>query len=394
MTIPTPLLFLKPNQTTASTGDHYMHSNSRSGNQEGFSLIEMIIAMAVMLIVTSAVASLMKSSISIATTTYELTDAQESSRTAQEFINRDLMSAGDGLRNMANIPVTKAFVTNYLARNPVVDSSLPVTVTNLGILTTDNDVPANSIVLGQDPAVATNPLVYVRSSPVLTDRQTILQIDPDFIPIALLAPAIDPTGTTITIADADRARFTRGEIYFLTSAVGGTFGTVTDVTDTAGPNSTLTFAQGAISGDTFGLNVTGAGGQINTIATSAGVALATSLQRMRIIHYYVNSDGLLMRRVFGVKGAGFRESAIADHVISVQFVYSLAPDANGNIVQPVRQLATLDQQIAVRQVEVTVTVETPHTLQNGLRPQNISTTTSTSVRNMQFRQALQPKATV
>lgn len=371
-----------------------MHSNSRSGNQEGFSLIEMIIAMAVMLIVTSAVASLMKSSISIATATYELTDAQESSRTAQEFINRDLMSAGDGLRNMANIPVTKAFVTNYLAMNPVVDSSLPATVTNLGILTTDNDVPANSIVFGQDPTVATNPLVYVRSSPVLTDRQTILQIDPDFIPIALLAPAIDPTGTTITIADVDRTRFTSGEIYFLTSAVGGTFGTVTAVTDTAGPNSTLTFAQGAISGDTFGLNVTGAGGQINTIATSAGVALATSLQRMRIIHYYVNSDGLLMRRVFGVKGAGFRESAIADHVVSVQFVYSLAPDANGNIVQPVRLLATLDQQIAVRQVEVTVTVETPHTLQNGLRPQNISTTTSTSVRNMQFRQALQPKATV
>ena len=87
-----------------------MHSNSRLGNQEGFSLIEMIITMAVMLIVTAAIASLVKSSISIATATYELTDAQESLRTAQEFINRDLMSAGDGLRNMANIPVTKTFV--------------------------------------------------------------------------------------------------------------------------------------------------------------------------------------------------------------------------------------------------------------------------------------------
>ena len=369
-----------------------MHSNSRLGNQEGFSVIEMTIAMAVMLILTSAIVSLVNSSISIATATYELTDAQESLRTAQEFINRDLMSAGDGLRNMANIPVTKTFVQNYLAINPIVDPALPATVTNLGILTTDNDVAVNKIVFGQDPAVATNPLVYVRSSPVLTDRQTMLQIDTDFTPIGLLAPAIDATGTTITIADADVTRFTAGEIYFLTSSVGGTFGTVTGVTDGVGPNSTLTFAQGAAIGDTFGLNVIGAGGRINTI--SAGGTLATSLVRMRIIHYYVSSDGMLMRRVFGVRGAGFRESAIAEHVVSVQFAYSLAPDDNGNIVQPVTRLATLDQQIAVRQVEVTVTVETPHTLQNGLRPPNMSMTTSTSVRNMQFRQALQPKATL
>lgn len=366
-----------------------MHSNSRLVNEEGFSLIEMIITVTVMLVVTSAIVTLANRSIKLANTTYELTDAQETLRTAQEYINRDLMSAGDGLKNMSNIPVTKTFVTNYLSVTPVVDPALPITVTNLGILTTDNDVAANKIVYGPDPAFATSPLVYVRSSPVLTDRQTILQIDSDFSPIALLAPAIDSTGTTITIADADRSRFTVGEVYFLTSSLGGTFGTVTAVTDITGANSTLTFAQGG--GDKFGLNVTGAGGRINTI--SAGGTLATSLQRMKIVHYYITSDGMLMRRVFGVKGAGFRESAIAEHVVSVQFTYSLSPDDNGNIVQPVTRLTTLAQQIAVRQVEVTVTVETQHALQNGQR-QNMSMTTSTSVRNMQFRQALQPKATL
>ena len=56
-----------------------------------------------------AVVSLVKSSMSIATATYELTDAQESLRTAQEFISRDLMSAGDGLRSMTYIPVTTDF---------------------------------------------------------------------------------------------------------------------------------------------------------------------------------------------------------------------------------------------------------------------------------------------
>lgn len=366
-----------------------MHPNSRLRNQEGFSLVEMVIAITVMLIITSAVVSLLKSSMSISTATYELTDAQESLRTAQEFINRDLISAGDGLRNMTNIPVTKSFVENYLTLNPIVDPLLPSTVTNLGILTTDNDVPADTVVYGLDPAVPTNPLVYVRSAPLLTDRQTILQIDSDFNPIALPAPSIDPSGTTVTIIDADRNRFTVGEIYFLSSSVGGTFGTVTDRTNIAGPNSTLTFAEGSAGGDNFGLNVTGAGGRINTI--SAGGTLATSLQRMRIIHYYIDSNGLLMRRVFGVMGVGFRESAIAEHVVSVQFVYSLGPDGTGTIVQPVTRLSDLDQQISVRQVEVTVRVETPHSLETGLRPE-LSMTTSTGLRNMQFRQALQPRA--
>ena len=110
-----------------------------------------------------------------------------------------------------------------------------------------------------------------------------------------------------------------------------------------------------------------------------------------MIHYYINSNGRLMRRVFGVKGAGFRESAITEHVVNVQFLYSLDLDSSGNPVQPVNRLTTLEQQVQVSQVEVTVTVETPHALQSGQRPQ-ISAATSSSLRNMQFRKALQPSA--
>ena len=371
-----------------------MQPSSRLENQAGFSLIEMIIAITLMVIVTASVVSLMKSSISISNATYELTDAQEGLRSAQEFINRDLVIAGDGLKTMTYVPVTTTFVQKYLSLNPVPDPTMPTGVTNLGILTTDNDVPANTIVYGLDPGVPTNPLVKVRSSPLLTDRQTILAIDSNFVPISLAAGTIDSTGTTVTIADADRTRFTAGEVYFLTSSVGGTFGTVTNVTDITGANSTLTFAAGSSNGDKFGLNVTGSGGRISTISAcdSTGNTLPTTLQRMKIIHYYIDTTGRLMRRVFGVKGAGFREAAVADHVTSVQFIYSLGPDSAGNNVPPVNRLSTLDQQIAVRQVEVRVNVETTHTLDKGLQPELTSTTT-TSVRNMQFRQALQPRPT-
>jgi hypothetical protein len=66
-------------------------------------------------------------------------------------------------------------------------------------------------------------------------------------------------------------------------------------------------------------------------------------------------------------------------------------DPSGNIIQPLGQLITSQQQVETRQVEVTVTVETPHTLQNGQR-QQMTMTTSTSVRNMQFRRSQQPIA--
>ncbi len=366
-----------------------MHPSSRPHNQAGFSVIEMVIATAVMLIISASVVSLMTSSMSVATATYELTDAQENLRTAHEFISRDLMSAGDGLKSMTYIPVQTDFVEKYLTLNPISDPAMPSGVTNLGILTTDNDIPAATTVLGPDPTVATNPVVTVRSTPVTTDRQTILQIDSNFTPISLAVNTIDPNGEVITIADADYSRFTPGEVYFLTSSLGGTFGTVTSKDDVSGPNATLTFAEGSATGDKFGLNVTGVGGRIYTI--SNGGALVTSLQRMKIIHYYIDTTGRLMRRVFGVRGAGFRESAIAEHVVSVQFLYSLGPDGSGVIAQPVNRLSNLDQQIAVRQVEVTITVETPHTLEKRLQPQ-LTSTSSTSVRNMQFRQALQPRA--
>ena len=352
----------------------------KSINQGGFSIIEMMVAMSLMVIVVGGVFALVRDSMKVATTTYEMTDAQENLRTAQEFINRDLMNAGDGLESISNIRVPQAFVTNYITLNPVTTPSTPGII-NLGIFTTDNDVPANTAVTGAVPA--TN----LRTG---SDRQTILELDPDFVfnnlnSISLAAAAIDATGTTITIPAGDAmTKFTAGEVYFLTSSAGATFGTITSINSGA---RQLNFATGTAAGDPYGLNLTGAGGHIKTISASG--TLATSLQRMRIIQYYVTSNGLLMRRVFGVPGVGFRESMVAEHVLDVQFNYALiTTDSSGNVTaSSTTALTDSTQQLAVRQVDVRITVETPHRIQNGTR-QQLTMTTSTSVRNMQFRQAL------
>ncbi len=356
-----------------------MRNPDHKNSEQGFSLLELLVAVTLMIIITGAMFALMRDSVKSSHATLEMSDGQQSLRTGQEYINRDLINAGDGLNSINNIRVPQDFVTNYLTLNPVTDPSTPGFV-NLGLVTSDNNVPANTLVLGTASAV------QVRSAPDLTDRISILQLDRNFVPITLAAGAINPTNGLTAVSDTDIGQFSVGEIYFISSAVGSIFATITDLQGVGTPNPFLVFAVG----DILGLNSVGAGGQLEVI--TAGGTLPASISRMKIIHYYINSNGLLMRRVFGVKGAGFAESPIAEHAVSLQFRYFLnLRDANGNVVQPEVQLTTAQQQVETRQVEVSLTVETPHTLQDGQR-QKISMTTSTSVRNMQFRQSLQPAA--
>lgn len=367
-----------------------MRQLSRTHNQAGFTLIEMLLVVTILGIVLAGTTSLMKSSLSISTATYELTDAQESLRSAQEYISRDLMNAGDGLKSMTYIPVNTTFIVNFLSLTPIADASMPSQATNLGILTTDNNVPAGTTTPAPRPSPSPSPVasptpITLRTG---TDRQTILEIDPDLVSNPPIFPsAINTAGDTITLpattTTAQMNTFTAGEIYFMTSMRGGTFGTLTSV-DVA--NKKLFFA----NGDFCGFNNNGANNRFKDISSNG--TLPTTLQRMRIIQYFVDSNKLLRRRVFGERGTPYRDSIIAEHVLAVQFVYSLGLDSNGLPVQPTDLITTPVQQVNISQVQVTVTVETPHALQKNIQPL-LSTTTSTSLRNMQFRQALQPVPT-
>jgi len=95
--------------------------------------------------------------------TLEMSDGQESARTGQEYITRDLLNTGDGLNSLNNIRVPQDFVTQLSHPQSGTDPSTPGII-NLGLVTSDNDVPANTVVLGTTPAVS------VRATPLLTDR--------------------------------------------------------------------------------------------------------------------------------------------------------------------------------------------------------------------------------
>ena len=96
-----------------------------ASHQAGFSLIELLIAVTVMVVVLAAVCASLKDSFRVSVTSYELTDAQQSLRAAHEYINRDLITAGDGLNGINNIRVPVQFMRAYLTQSPVLDANDP-----------------------------------------------------------------------------------------------------------------------------------------------------------------------------------------------------------------------------------------------------------------------------
>jgi hypothetical protein len=355
-----------------------MYPNRKINRHDGFSMIELMISMATITIVVGAAFSLIGSSIKFSSATYLMTDSEQGLRTANEVINRDLTTAGDGLRGIGTIQVPKAFVQNYLTQTPVVDPSNPNYV-NLALVTSDDAVPANTAVPQASPAATlqTN-----------SDRITLLTQDYTSFPqpVTVLAGKITVSGsnTNIVVPSTDIGKFQAGEMYALLAQNSAAFFVISSVSSST---NTLIVS----NGDTYAINQTGTGTPINVVS-SAGTAPST-IVRIQIIQYFVNSNNLLVRRVFGVTGSAFADSVIAEHVTNLQFRYLVdLTDANGFVPQPVRQLSTSQQQLAVREVEATIAIESLRAINaanaNYNGKQVISSTTATTVRNLQFRQAL------
>src|SRR5258705_11881795 len=134
-----------------STGGKSMYVDSKSKHQAGYSLIELLIGMGVMIVIVGASMAIISSSLKFSHSTFYVTDAEESLRSAHELINRDLTSAGDGLKSIGTITVPLTFASSWLTRTTVVDSSDP-THHQLGLVTSDDAIPANTAVPQASPA--------------------------------------------------------------------------------------------------------------------------------------------------------------------------------------------------------------------------------------------------
>ncbi len=342
-------------------------------NEAGFSLMELLIVMIVMLIVLAATFTLLRGSIITATANYEMTSAQQNLRNSQEFLTRDVLTVGDGLFGISNIWLPTKFVTDYLTVRTAgtIDPAGSGFVT-VGAVISDNNIAAGVKVKKSNPATT----ILKR-----TDRVTLLAKDSEFGSIDL------PTGSTnyndgrINIPATRIGDFTVGEVYFISNGATGVFGTVTKIDKTA---KQIFWGEG----DSLGLNRFGPTGNIAT-GTRYGND-PSSLLRMNIKQYYVDVEGKLMRRVFGVKGAGFIDSVVAEHLVSLQFRYTLSPSGTGTILSQPAETIDLSEATRVRMIEMNTGVETAYALQDGYKHQ-IEGIANVGVRNIQFLEAPVPR---
>ena len=337
--------------------------------------MELLVVMVITMIILAAVFSLMRSAITTANANFEMTTATQGLRNAQEYITRDILVAGDGLKGLANIWLPTTFVSqNLTARAASVIDPTNQGFINTGMIISDNNVPNGT------PIRYSNPSMNVLA---LTDRVAILTRDPSFSPINLAAADVSYNNGQINIPAARINDFTSGEIYFLSNGVSGVFGTVTNVS-TGGNKITIG------NGDTYGLNRTGTTGQIASVTNNG--TYPTVLQRVQIIQYFVDAENRLVRRVFGVKSSGYIDSVVAEHLESLQFRFVQRPDTDSVIFdQPAMQF-DIDESAAVRSVELSLRVKTAYPLQDG-EYHEVEGTTRIGVRNIQFTEAVVPRDT-
>ncbi|MGI8883566.1 MAG: PilW family protein [Pyrinomonadaceae bacterium] len=340
--------------------------------QKGFSLMELLIVLVIMLIILGAVFSLLRGTVITANTNYEMTAAGQGLRNAQEYISRDLLVVGDGLKGISNVWLPTAFVTKYLtARTAAAIDPSNQGFVSVGAVVSDEKVPAGVKVSNTTPATTVLPE---------TDRITLLTIDPSFLPVPLPANTTNVETGEIKIPGGNVTQYKVGEIYYITGSGNGSFGMLTS------KNGGSIYWQ---AGDSFGLNRFGNAGNIATAAGINGNQPSTLL-RVNIVHYFVDADKKLTRRVFGVKGQSFIDNTIAEHVVTLKFRYVLKPDSNGIIYEkPAAQIDLSDGSL-VRTVEPMVEVETAYPLQDG-KYYKVEGTTQIGVRNLQFSEAPVPQ---
>lgn len=374
-----------------------MKPHARRDAEAGFSLIELTVTMGIMVAILGITAGLMADALRSATVMSETTEAQQSLRAAHEYLNRDLVVAGDGLGGLgtSKVRLPIAFVTSNITPDPNDVRTLSRGGTNFPYV-------AHPLIASDDAQTRSAAVAGLRAD---ADRLTLMTIQSEAgFPVSVPSGAPNyagpnPNTLIANVPGATASLFRPGEVVLVSSTVNGTtsstFAAVSGVT--AGPPGQLRFA----AGDAYGLNQPNLPLLLDVVCgpdnPGLGACNNITIQRVLLITYFVDSNGLMRRRVLGkprrgaISEAAFAAAAlagdvVAEHVTEFDARYGLiAADRTGWSI--VDQMSA-DEEPRVRQVEVKLTAETPHPVRHGGVHATATSVGRTSVRTMEYRNAL------
>lgn len=273
------------------------------GSARGFSLIELVIGMAVMALVMTGVMSVMLDATRANDTVALQTQTNNNLRVAMDLITRDLLQVGQGLPTGRVIGIPSGPGADPIRRPGPLDS--PATP-NVIVSEFDADLVAL-------PALTSGPQLGPDVSGEPTDIITTLAADSSFEGVALTALTATSMTVVPTVAISDTPDVARdniqvGDLIMLTKQSMSTLKYVTRVV-----NNTVDFA----TGDPMDLNQTGATvpgtlahyisfvpevAKCQVVAPGCQAVVPSVATRIRMISYYLDpvdtGQGLrLMRRV-------------------------------------------------------------------------------------------------
>jgi prepilin-type N-terminal cleavage/methylation domain-containing protein len=356
---------------------------STEHNARGFSLLELLIAMALGLIVLAATTQLFKSGMDASILVSQSSEMQQGARATLNLVAKDVSMAGSGLpsggvrlpNGAGSVPPVFAVDANraWLANNAYPANFM------YGII----PGPGNGMESGGPPTVA--------ATGRASDAITVIYADYAF-PLNLYStaiPAANPLGDKVTFsppavpppgfpAIQSPTGIQVGDLILFTNNLGSAVGEVTGIAPAGGGSTNISFA----NADPLQMNQTGAAnGNILSIIGGG----ATTGTRIWAVTYFVEVPAVagqtprLMRQVNGQP-----PSPVADNIIGMTITYDLCDGTNGpacsGVANPLLAPFSPSQ---IHKVNIQIMAQTLNSF--GNRSRSTVLTTAVSTRSLSFK---------
>jgi len=311
----------------------------------GFTLIELMVAMAIGLVVIGAATQLFKTAMDSTMLVTSEAEMQQNIRTALNYISRDVSMAGAGLppgglalpygigstsAKYGCDPTAKCYLTTFKYPTGTVGG---VNVSNYmyGLI----PGPLNGMEVGGPATLAASNTVPDAVTSIYVDysfplsQYTISFPDLTGTTIAAAPPAAPPAGFPAIISPTG---LNLGDLVLLSNTKGSAVGEITAIAPGAGGGATITFA----NGDALNMNQSGAAnGNIAYIATT-NPNVPTVANRLFVVTYFVEvpANGQTPRLMRQVNGQ--LPIPVADNIIGMNITYDMCDGLVGGSCAGVR----------------------------------------------------------
>jgi prepilin-type N-terminal cleavage/methylation domain-containing protein len=317
---------------------HYMNIRSRRGLAAGFSLVELLISMTIMVVIMGATMTAMLHATRTNETALLVTAMNSNLRTGMDLMLRDLLQVGSGLP------------TGHYVLMPAGAGSVQINMPGppgTATLSAVGDLELNAV----NPGTGGGPTI----GGVATDKITTLAADSTFNDIQLTARAADGTDITVVATvniGTGPDRVVPGQLIMLEKGVYAILVQVTSIDAAAhkiyfAANDSLKLNQHTAAAGVMGKPAVAGDCSVATGLTAVAICpdiaplapatvLSTTATRVRMISYYIdNTDTLhprLVRRINNGSPTVFDNSSgttVAFDVDKLQISYDLV-DGAGN----------------------------------------------------------------